>query len=167
MTGFERNSDIIFATAYAPLLQNLNSYQWTPNLIAFDATQVIRSISYYVQQLFAKYTGDQYVLSTLPTPGNLVQWSASSSTKSNELFVKIANAGPSSATIEFDISSKLRAYSYPSGTVIRLTGSSATTANTAEYPDLVVPIISSFDPAEGKFNFTLDPWTVAILILGA
>lgn len=28
MTGLERNSDIVFAAAYAPLLQHVNSTQW-------------------------------------------------------------------------------------------------------------------------------------------
>lgn len=28
MTGLERNSDIVFAASYAPLLQNINGFQW-------------------------------------------------------------------------------------------------------------------------------------------
>ncbi|THG96501.1 hypothetical protein EW026_g5341 [Hermanssonia centrifuga] len=50
MTGLERNSDIVFAASYAPLLQHVNSTQWTPDLISFDAGSVIRSTSFYVQK---------------------------------------------------------------------------------------------------------------------
>ncbi|KIK65094.1 glycoside hydrolase family 51 protein [Collybiopsis luxurians FD-317 M1] len=35
MTGFDRNSDIVFAASYAPLLNHVSSTQWTPNLITF------------------------------------------------------------------------------------------------------------------------------------
>ena len=31
--GAERNGDVVIGASYAPLLCNLNSYQWTPDLI--------------------------------------------------------------------------------------------------------------------------------------
>ncbi|KAG6913390.1 hypothetical protein DXG01_007228, partial [Tephrocybe rancida] len=35
MTGLERNSDIVFAASYAPLLNHVSNSQWTPNLVSF------------------------------------------------------------------------------------------------------------------------------------
>ncbi|KAF4596257.1 hypothetical protein EYR38_007634 [Pleurotus pulmonarius] len=36
MIGMERNSDIVFAAAYAPLLGHVSNSQWTPNLVGFE-----------------------------------------------------------------------------------------------------------------------------------
>lgn len=51
MTGFERNSDVVFASAYAPSFQHIRNYQWTPDIITYDASQMVKSTSYYVQQV--------------------------------------------------------------------------------------------------------------------
>jgi alpha-N-arabinofuranosidase len=54
LLGVERNAPKMFGVSYAPLLQNLNSYQWTPDLIAFtaDQSQTLASVSYSVLELF-------------------------------------------------------------------------------------------------------------------
>jgi len=53
--GLERNSAAMIGVSYAPLLENLNSIQWTPDLISFtaDPAQTILSTSYYILQLFS------------------------------------------------------------------------------------------------------------------
>jgi alpha-L-arabinofuranosidase len=60
LTGLERNSDLVVMEAYAPLLVNVNpgGSQWPTNLIGYDALKSFGSPSYYVQSIFAKYTGD-------------------------------------------------------------------------------------------------------------
>ncbi|KZP01949.1 glycoside hydrolase family 51 protein, partial [Athelia psychrophila] len=88
MTGLERNSDIVFAASYAPLLGHVNGSQWTPNLIGFDAGAVILSTSYYVQQLFSLNRGDVYLPSTLPTSGGTLQWSVTKQNSTNDVFIK-------------------------------------------------------------------------------
>lgn len=52
MTGFERNSDIVGMTAYAPLFNKIGSTQWTPDLIWFTNTRSYGTPSYHVQKLF-------------------------------------------------------------------------------------------------------------------
>jgi alpha-L-arabinofuranosidase len=52
MTGFERNSDIVGMTAYAPLFSKIGSTQWVPDLIWFTNTQSYGTPSYHVQRLF-------------------------------------------------------------------------------------------------------------------
>ncbi|THU81846.1 hypothetical protein K435DRAFT_972210 [Dendrothele bispora CBS 962.96] len=59
--------EIVFA--HAPLLNLVSSTHWTPNLISFDAGQIINS--YYVQQMFSLNRGDQYIPSTLPSKQEL------------------------------------------------------------------------------------------------
>jgi alpha-L-arabinofuranosidase len=52
MTGFERNSDIVGMTAYAPLFSKIGSTQWVPDLIWFTNGKSYGTPSYHVQKLF-------------------------------------------------------------------------------------------------------------------
>lgn len=62
--GAERNADRVWGLSYAPLLQNLNSYEWSPDLISYtaDPAQTVLSTSYEVLKLF----GTNAFTSTLP-----------------------------------------------------------------------------------------------------
>ncbi|KAF2182180.1 glycoside hydrolase family 51 protein [Zopfia rhizophila CBS 207.26] len=64
LVGAERNADKIFGAAYAPLFQNLNSYQWAPDLISYSADTAanVLSTSYHMIQLFSEYR----ITETLP-----------------------------------------------------------------------------------------------------
>lgn len=59
MTGFERNSDIVGMTAYAPLFCKIGGSQWTPDLIWFTNTRSYGTPSYHVQKLFSTNRPDQ------------------------------------------------------------------------------------------------------------
>ena len=67
LTGVERNSDVIQFTCYAPLFNYLGNvnYHWHPDLILFDKNDVVKTASYWVQQLYSKYTGDTYINSDI------------------------------------------------------------------------------------------------------
>ena len=60
LTGLLRNSDHVIMEAYAPLFTNVNpkSWQWSTNLIGYDALHSFGSPAYYVQTMFAQNTGD-------------------------------------------------------------------------------------------------------------
>ncbi|KAH8648281.1 putative alpha-N-arabinofuranosidase A [Tricladium varicosporioides] len=53
--GAEKNGDAVIGMSYAPGFQNLNSYEWTPDLISFtaDPSQTVLSTSYAVIELFS------------------------------------------------------------------------------------------------------------------
>ena len=80
LTGLERNSDLVVMEAYAPLLVNVNprGSQWPTNLIGYNGLTSFGSPSYYVQSIFAKYTGEKVlpvsvklsntITPSLPTP---------------------------------------------------------------------------------------------------
>lgn len=57
MTGLERNADLVQMCTYAPLFAHVDGWQWRPDLIWFDNLRVARSVSYYVQSLYANYKG--------------------------------------------------------------------------------------------------------------
>lgn len=61
MTGLQRNSDLVTMSSYAPLLARADAFQWAPNLIWFDDSHVLRTPSYYVQQLFSQHRPENAV----------------------------------------------------------------------------------------------------------
>ncbi len=73
LTGIERNGDMVDMTCYAPLLANVKHTQWNPDLIYFDHRTVVKTPSYYVQQLFAANKGDVYLANEIKIPENQVK----------------------------------------------------------------------------------------------
>jgi alpha-L-arabinofuranosidase len=53
LDGIERNSDVMPMASYAPLLANVRSINWRPDLIYFDGDSSYGTPSYYVQKMFA------------------------------------------------------------------------------------------------------------------
>ena len=65
MTGLERNADVVRMATYAPLLAHVEGWQWRPDLVWFDNLRMMRSSSYYVQQLYATHRGTKSLPITL------------------------------------------------------------------------------------------------------
>ena len=65
MTGLERNADVVHMSAYAPLLAHYEGWQWRPDLIWFDNLQVVKTCSYYVQQMYAGNRGSNVLPLTM------------------------------------------------------------------------------------------------------
>lgn len=158
MTGLERNSDIVFAASYAPLLQHVNSTQWTPNLIAFDSGKVVRSTSFYVQKLFATNRGDEYLPSTLPSRTGTLFWSVSRLTSTQEVIIKVSNTVGTSAPMVFQLPFNNVA---TSGTVETLVGAE-TASNTPTAPNAIVPTTSTISTGK-TINFTAQPFSVSVI----
>ncbi|TFY83798.1 hypothetical protein EWM64_g208 [Hericium alpestre] len=74
MTGLERNSDIVFAASYAPLLA-----------------------------LFSLNRGDEYLPSTLPSADGTLFWSVARRTSPREVIIKISNTAATPAPIAFQL----------------------------------------------------------------
>ena len=68
MTDMERNADVVYMTAYAPLLAHVDGWQWRPDLIWFDNTRMFRSVSYYVQQMYSTNKGTNVLQLTTIDP---------------------------------------------------------------------------------------------------
>ncbi|KAF8962334.1 glycoside hydrolase family 51 protein [Flammula alnicola] len=162
MTGLERNSDIVFAASYAPLLGHVTNNQWTPNLLAFDAGAVYRSTSFYVQKLFSLNRGDFYLPSTLPSKTGTLFWSVVQKTSSNQVIIKISNTAASAAPLTFVL---------PFGTVSStgtaqvLTGT-GTASNTPTNPNLIVPVTSTITTGK-TFNYNAPAVSVSVITLTA
>jgi len=169
MTGMERNSDVVFASAYAPSLQHLKNYQWTPNIISFDASHIVKSTSYYVQQMFSTNRGT-HVLTTSPTSDNNsvpLYWVASYNNETEVVFLKVSNTGPDdlvgNIVLDFATPGYATAISLGTPALSPITGS-FNISNTIEEPEQITPVASSFtfqDPT--RFNYTFPATSVTVL----
>ncbi|KAI1473421.1 glycoside hydrolase family 51 protein [Daldinia eschscholtzii] len=55
LIGYERNADRIIGAAYAPIIRNMNRWQWAITAIQFTADKVTRSTSWYIWELMAAH----------------------------------------------------------------------------------------------------------------
>ncbi|QRW09227.1 alpha-L-arabinofuranosidase [Ceratobasidium sp. AG-Ba] len=165
MTGLERNSDVVFASAYAPTLSNVASTQWTPNVASFDAGAMVKSPSYYVQQMFGSNRGTE-VIKTTPAPSSSValHWVVSHDANSQTVYIKASNTATSQYTANF-------ALGFPVSTgsigLTLLTASSITASNTLSNPNAVVPKTSTISVNSGatSFSYTFPASSVAVFAI--
>ncbi|KAI0795426.1 glycoside hydrolase [Abortiporus biennis] len=162
MTGLERNSDIVFAASYAPLLQHVNGSQWTPDLISFDAGTVYKSTSFYVQKLFSLNRGDEYIPSTLPSRTGTLFWSITRATAAGNLQIKVVNTASTAGSLSFQLPFNNVA---STGTLQVLTGPE-TASNTPETPNAVLPVTSTISTGK-TINYSPAPFSVSVITVKA
>ncbi|MDO4759084.1 MAG: alpha-L-arabinofuranosidase C-terminal domain-containing protein [Rikenellaceae bacterium] len=107
MTGLERNADVVRMATFAPLLAHVEGWQWRPDLVWFDNLRMMRSSSYYVQQLYATNRGTASLPITLdgaPAAGKELQRGLYASAVIDEeqrcYIVKVANLAEEAQPIE-------------------------------------------------------------------
>lgn len=107
MTGLERNADVVRMATFAPLLAHVEGWQWRPDLVWFDNLRMMRSSSYYVQQLYATNRGTASLPITLdnaPAAGKEQQRGLYASAVIDEeqrcYIVKVANLAEEAQPIE-------------------------------------------------------------------
>lgn len=98
MTGIERNADIVHMATYAPLFAHVEGWQWRPDAIWYDNMRMFKSVSYYVQQLYAMNKGTNVLKLTMdkkPVAGQPGQDGLFASSvwdsKTGEVIVKVVN----------------------------------------------------------------------------
>ncbi len=70
MTGIERNADIVEMATYAPLFAHVEGWQWRPDMIWYDNLRMFKSVSYYVQQMYAMNKGTNVISLTTTDPAD-------------------------------------------------------------------------------------------------
>ncbi|KAK0441009.1 arabinofuranosidase [Armillaria borealis] len=162
MMGFERNSDIVFAASFAPVLNDITSSQWHPNLISFDAGLVYLSTSYYAQKLFSRNRGDEYIPSTLPARNGTLFWTVVRKTSAipNELIIKVVNTVATASAVTFS----LPFFSVSSTALAQVLTGSATASNTPSTPQLVIPVNSTIATGQ-TFTYSAPPFSLSVLTL--
>lgn len=123
MTGMERNGDVVVLAAYAPMFGTYQSgaRQWQVDMMYYTNTDLVRTPSYFVQQIFMQNTGDHKVASeltyasgTVPTMEftstngsatravNTIYYVTSQDAETGDIIVKIVNAGETD--VKFNVS---------------------------------------------------------------
>ena len=141
MTSMERNSDLIVMAAYAPLLVNVNpgAMQWSTDLIGFDAMTSYGSPSWHAQCLFAAHLGDGTAKSSLEGAGERFFYSATVSSKTKMLHLKLVNASDVAQALTLD----LQGAKAGPAKVISLHAASYQATNSITAPDFIKPVESS------------------------
>lgn len=89
LIGYERNSDRIPGAFYAPVLKNVNRFQWPITLIQYsaDSNMTTKAVTWYCWSLFAHHP----ITHTLPTSSNSsygpVYWGAGKDERRNNALV--------------------------------------------------------------------------------
>jgi len=159
MTGFERNADVVYQCTYAPLFAHVDGWQWKPDLIWFDNLHSVRSVNYYVQQLYGMNVGTN-VLSTvenkLPLAGQDGIYASSALDKNkNEIILKIANTSDVAKKVTYIFNGLKTADRKGTQTVLK--SDNPDQENTLNNPNAVVPAIREIQITGNTLEVELAP----------
>ncbi len=172
MTGIERNADIVHMATYAPLFAHVKGWQWRPDAIWYDNLRSFKTVSYYVQQLYATYRGTHVLPLTMNKKSvagdadqNGLFASAVLDKDSNSYIVKVANTGdePQQLNILFKGMKKNSALS--SAKQLLLHSDNLDAENSLENPELITPQESSVPVANSTLSVSLPAKSFAVYIV--
>ncbi len=167
MTGMERNADVVHMTAYAPLFAHVDNWQWRPDLIWFDNLNVVKTPSYYVQQLYSKNAGTNVLTTTCngqPISGQDSLYASSVIDKNRgEIILKIANASAKSKSVNYFIDGAKSGEFTAVQTLFHQ--AKITDENTIENPNLVIPVTEGKKIILPKFDIDLKPKSFNLIII--
>jgi alpha-N-arabinofuranosidase len=158
MTGLERNGDVVQMASYAPLLANVDAWQWKPDAIWFDNLRSYGTPDYYVQKLYANNAGTR-VMPVTPLTKDGLYTSAVLDERTHELIVKAINTTAQERAAEIRVQGMSA-----SGTVKVTTLGSADLAaeNSFEHPTAVAPVASTVEMDSGKIAGRLGAYSVTV-----
>jgi alpha-L-arabinofuranosidase len=163
MTSMERNSDLIVMASYAPLLVNVNpgAMQWPTDLIGYDVLHSYGSPSYYAQCLFAAHLGDGTAKSSVMGAGPRFFYSATVSSKTKTLHLKLVNASDKPQPLAL----KIEGFSSGAHTaeVNTLHGASYEATNSITNPEFIRPVKSTMRVSGPEMQHTVAPMTIEVI----
>lgn len=169
MTGLERNADIVHMATYAPLFAHVEGWQWRPDLIWFDNMNCVRTVSYYVQQLFALNKGShvlRLLMNNKPVTGadgqNGLFASAVWDEESKNYIVKVVNTSDQTQKISLDFKGLKKNESLTNGSCIKLRSDDPNKDNTIENPNAITPKETSVAISGVTYSADIEPKTFAI-----
>ena len=172
MTGLERNADVVHMATYAPLFAHVEGWQWRPDMIWFDNLNSVRTVSYYVQQLFATHKGTNVLSLTMnkkPVTGaegqNGLFASAVCDKNKNEIIVKVANNSDKKQPLSLIFNGLKKKEVLSGARCIKLSSADMDKDNTIENPLAIIPQETSLDVDGHTLNVDLEPATFAVYIL--
>ncbi|WP_044164832.1 alpha-L-arabinofuranosidase C-terminal domain-containing protein [Bacteroides reticulotermitis] len=169
MTGLERNADIVHMATYAPLFAHVEGWQWRPDMIWFDNLNSVRTVSYYVQQLFAHNMGTNVLPLTMDKKAvtgaegqNGLFASAVFDKNKNEYIVKVANTSDKAQSLTLNFQGLKKQDVLADGKCIKLSSLDLDKDNTIEQPSAITPQESSVSMEGNTFSTELEAKTFAV-----
>lgn len=106
MTGFERNSDVVAMTAYAPTFAKINSQNWAVNMIWFDSQKTVLTPTYFTQMLYANNIGTNYVDASFAgdIPVTELAQSVTVNEEEQAIYIKLVNSSGSERAVDLNLS---------------------------------------------------------------
>lgn len=144
MTDLERNADVVDMATYAPLFAHVDGWQWRPDMIWYDNTRMFKSVSYYVQQMYACNKGTNVLPLTMNGKSVAGQEgqdglfaSAVVDKKKGEIIVKVANTSDKAQDITLNLNGLKGSRS---ATATTLQSDNMDAENTLDNPNLIRPV---------------------------
>ena len=158
MTGLDRNADVVRMASYAPLMADVDAWQWKPDEIWFDNLHSYGTPNYYVQQVFATNAGTR-IVPVSPEADNGLYTSASLDERTHELIVKAVNASGAAKAAEIRLSNAGIA---GTAKVITLESADLAAENSFDHPTAVAPQSSTLEFHSGLIAVNLSPYSVNV-----
>ena len=159
MTGMERNADVVYMTAYAPLFAHVEGWQWRPDLIWYDNLRVFKSCSYYVQQMYAMNKGTNVLPLTMDKQtvagkdGQDGLYASSVLDKDNdEVIIKVVNTSKQAQPVSINL---LGIKGERTAETLTLSHNGMDDENTLDKPEKITPKKGSLKCDAGKKNTLL------------
>lgn len=144
MTDLERNADVVDMATYAPLFAHVDGWQWRPDMIWYDNTRMFKSVSYYVQQMYACNKGTNVLPLTMNGKSVAGQEgqdglfaSAVVDKKKGEIIVKVANTSDKAQDVTLNLNGLKGSRSAVATT---LQSDNMDAENTLDNPNLIRPV---------------------------
>ncbi|GFZ49473.1 hypothetical protein JCM24511_07593 [Saitozyma sp. JCM 24511] len=167
LLGAERNPNTVRLSSYAPSLQNRDWFNWTPDLISFQAehNRTVRSVSYWQEWMFGNLRGSQ-TLEVIDQGGlNPLFWGATIEQDTGSVYLKVINIG--NQTVPLDVSFDA-SYTKVNGTILRNDDPNAfnwINNQTAVVPQALGTNASALPSvgSNGTFTWTVPTWSITVL----
>jgi alpha-N-arabinofuranosidase len=158
LLGLERNSDLVTMSSYAPLLVDVNGYQWSPDLIGFNNTTSYGSPSYYAQVMLSNNHGTTVVSDTVNGASGLQVLV----TKTGDTYyMTVVNTLGAANTTTVNLAGVTNVSSTASAT--SLVGLASNATNSITNPTAIVPTTSTVSGLGTSFQDTFPGYSITIL----
>ena len=154
MTGIERNADIVHMATYAPLFAHVEGWQWRPDAIWFDNLRSFKSVSYYVQQLYAMNKGTHVLPLTMngkPVAGQAGQDGLFASSvfdkQTGEVIVKVVNTSATPQPLSIQLNGMKGVHT---AEIITLSHDGMDDENSLDNPEKIIPVEGTCQVDAGK-----------------
>lgn len=158
MTDLERNADVVDMATYAPLFAHVDGWQWRPDMIWYDNTRMFKTVSYYVQQMYACNKGTNVMPLTMNGKAVAGQEgqdglfaSAVVDKQKGEVIVKVANTSDKTQEVTLNLNG-LKGSRSASLTTLQCDNMDA--ENTLDNPNKIRPVETTAT-CESKKNATV------------